>query len=55
MKDKERIVTCFSESPIVSYKRNDNLSEIFTSSYTKNLQVNRYAKKTRNDDGFAAI
>ena len=37
MKDKERIMTCFSEFPIVSYKRNDNLSKILTSSYTKNL------------------
>ena len=37
MKDKERKLTCISESPIVSYKRNDNLSKILTSLYTNNL------------------
>ena len=37
MKDKGRKLTCFSESPIVSYKRNDNLSKILTSLYTNNL------------------
>ena len=45
MKDNGRKLTCLSEFLIVSYKRNDNLSEILTSSCTNNIQITQICQK----------